>query len=59
MKGILPRFDLIIMLAKALDWTADYLLRFDFDYFINTSYKQMDRLSIHDFINVIKALNKR
>ena len=58
-KGVLPRFDMIVMLAKALECSADYLLGLEYDDFLETGFKQIDRISFHDFVDVIKALNER
>ena len=58
-KGVLPRFDMIVMLAKALECSADYLLGLEYDDFLETGFKQIDRISFHDFVDVIKAINER
>ena len=50
---------MIIMLAKALECSADYLLGLEYDDFLETGFKQIDRISFHDFVDVIKALNER
>ena len=58
-KGVLPRFDMIIMLSKALGCTADYLLGLAESNFLETGFNQYDRISYQDFVDVMRALNER
>ncbi len=58
-KGVLPRFDMIIMLCKALGCTADYLLGIADGDFLETGFNQYDKISYQDFVDVIRALNER
>ena len=58
-KGVLPRFDMIIMLSKALGCTADYLLGLAESDFLETGFNQYDRISYQDFVDVMRALNER
>ena len=59
MNFVLPRFDMIIMLCKALDCTADYLLGIADGDFLETGFNQYDKISYQDFVDVIRALNER
>ena len=47
------------MLCKALGCTADYLLGIADGDFLETGFNQYDKISYQDFVDVIKALNKR
>lgn len=58
-KGVLPRFDIIIMLCKALGCTSDYLLGLSQNDLLESGINQYDRISYQDFIEVIRALNER
>lgn len=58
-KGVLPRFDMIIMLCKALGCTSDYLLGLSQNDLSESGITQYDRISYQDFIEVIRALNER
>ena len=58
-KGVLPRFDMIIMLSKALGCSTDYLLGTSDGDFLETGFTQYDRISYQDFVDVIRALNER
>lgn len=58
-KGVLPRFDIIIMLCKALGCTSDYLLGLSQNDLSESGINQYDKISYQDFIEVIRALNER
>lgn len=58
-RGVLPRFDIIIMLCKALGCSSDYLLGLTENDFLETNYTQYDKVSYRDFVDVIRALNER
>lgn len=58
-KGVLPRFDIIIMLCKALGCSSDYLLGLSQNDLSESGINQYDKISYQDFIEVIRALNER